>query len=216
MTDFSEFVQMLPDYLGIFILMLSTFLVGYLSASWFQGNRFRKKIKRLKKEVNSLRKPEKDPRDIETIFTEIKPKIMEVVMEAREAEEEEQLLESVPSIEELRARVEEELTDEEEVSQEAIAQRARTTYISYNIEKPELDFDSFGYADGDNRDDLTRIMGIGPYIEQKLNDIGICTYDQISRLKDSDIKVITELIDFFPGRIERDNWVGQAKALKVK
>ena len=58
------------------------------------------------------------------------------------------------------------------------------------------------------------IKGVGPYIELKLNEIGIYNYDQISRLKESDIRIITDLIDFFPGRIERDNWVGQAEALK--
>jgi len=49
----------------------------------------------------------------------------------------------------------------------------------------------------------------------KLNEIGIFNFDQISRLDEADVRTITELIDFFPGRIDRDNWVGQARALKV-
>ena len=57
--------------------------------------------------------------------------------------------------------------------------------------------------------------GIGPYIEQRLNEIGIYNYDQISRFKEEDIRVLTELIDFFPGRIERDNWIAQAASLKT-
>ena len=63
---------------------------------------------------------------------------------------------------------------------------------------------------------MTKINGIGPYIEQKLNEIDIYTYRQISNLKEADIRTVTELIDFFPGRIERDDWVGQAAALLVE
>ncbi len=80
--------------------------------------------------------------------------------------------------------------------------------VSYNY------FDNFGRADSNNSNDLTKLNGIGPYIEQKLNEIGIYNYDQISRFNQVDINVITELIDFFPGRIERDNWIGQANSLK--
>ncbi|MBT4473007.1 MAG: hypothetical protein HOC64_05295 [Bacteroidetes bacterium] len=66
-----------------------------------------------------------------------------------------------------------------------------------------------------NADRLTQINGIGPYIEQRLNEIGIYNYSQISRLQLRDIVIITSLIDFFPGRIERDNWVEQANELKL-
>ena len=45
---------------------------------------------------------------------------------------------------------------------------------------------------------------------KKLNEIGIFTYQQISNLNNNDIAKITELLKFFPGRIERDDWIGQA------
>ena len=98
-------------------------------------------------------------------------------------------------------------------SPKEIAEKARTSYISFTNNTPKLDFDHFGHADTGNSEDLTKINGIGPYIEQKLNDIGIYNYRQLSRFKDEDIRVLTELIDFFPGRIERDDWVGQAEEL---
>lgn len=60
------------------------------------------------------------------------------------------------------------------------------------------------------KDDLQKINGIGPAIEKKLNGIGIYNYNQISKFKSDDIIKITEQIKFFPGRIERDDWVGQA------
>jgi predicted flap endonuclease-1-like 5' DNA nuclease len=63
------------------------------------------------------------------------------------------------------------------------------------------------------KDDLTLIEGIGPFIEQKLNDIGIYTYEQISQFEDADIEEVTEKIQFFEGRIEKDDWVNQAQSL---
>lgn len=63
------------------------------------------------------------------------------------------------------------------------------------------------------RDDLTRIEGVGPFLAQKLNEAGIFTFSQIAGWDSADIGRITELIGYFPGRIERDDWVGQAVKL---
>ena len=52
-------------------------------------------------------------------------------------------------------------------------------------------------------------------IEHRLNNIGIYNYEQVSKLNTENIHKITELIDFFPGRIERDNWVGKAQLFKI-
>ncbi|MEL7121680.1 MAG: helix-hairpin-helix domain-containing protein [Bacteroidota bacterium] len=62
-------------------------------------------------------------------------------------------------------------------------------------------------------DDLTLIEGIGPFIEKKLNEIGITTYQQISEFDDKKISEVTKAIQFFEGRIQKDNWVGQAMSL---
>ncbi|MDG3581931.1 MULTISPECIES: hypothetical protein [Galbibacter] len=78
----------------------------------------------------------------------------------------------------------------------------------------KLDFSKIGVATEANKDDLKRIEGIGPFIEKKLNSIGLFKYDQLSRLTDDDIEVVTELIEFFPGRIKRDDWKGKAQKLK--
>ncbi|MEX0995490.1 MAG: hypothetical protein WDZ45_00415 [Flavobacteriaceae bacterium] len=80
----------------------------------------------------------------------------------------------------------------------------------------ELNFDNFGYADEKNKDDLTKIEGLNPFIEEKLNQIGIYNYSQISRFTSDDIKALTHLLEYFPGRIERDEWVNQAKELESK
>ncbi|SMD06046.1 hypothetical protein [Rhizobium sp. RU36D] len=61
-------------------------------------------------------------------------------------------------------------------------------------------------------DDLKRISGIGPKVEQVLNGMGVTRFADIAAWTVDDIaKFDTEL--GFSGRIERDDWVGQAKAL---
>jgi len=61
------------------------------------------------------------------------------------------------------------------------------------------------------KDDLKLIHGIGPLIEKKLNALGIYSFRQISEFTPRTIDEITETIKFFPGRIERDKWVSQAR-----
>lgn len=61
-------------------------------------------------------------------------------------------------------------------------------------------------------DDLKKISGVGPVLEEKLNKFGIYHYRQIVGLKKADIAEIDEALDF-KGRIERDDWLKQAKAL---
>ena len=61
-------------------------------------------------------------------------------------------------------------------------------------------------------DDLKRIGGIGPKMEQTLNELGIYHFDQLANLTDAEIAWVDSRLRF-RGRIERDNWVGQAKSL---
>ena len=65
----------------------------------------------------------------------------------------------------------------------------------------------------ENSDDLTRIEGIGPFIARLLQQQGINSFAQISLWTEADVEHITKAIGYFPGRISRDNWVGQAKIL---
>ncbi len=61
-------------------------------------------------------------------------------------------------------------------------------------------------------DDLKKISGIGPQNEQKLNGLGIYHFDQIARWSAPEAQWIGSFMAF-PGRIEREDWVGQAKLL---
>ena len=67
------------------------------------------------------------------------------------------------------------------------------------------------------KDDLKKIKGLGLFIEKKLNKFGIFTYEQISQLDDELINTVSKAIKFFPDKIIKDDWVGQASdLLKIK
>lgn len=67
----------------------------------------------------------------------------------------------------------------------------------------------------DELDDLKAVSGVGPALERKLNDYGVKTYRQMAGWTKKDIGKIEEevMAGRFAGRIVRDDWVGQAKAL---
>lgn len=75
----------------------------------------------------------------------------------------------------------------------------------------KIDFVRIGTSTEDEKDDLKIIKGVGPFIEKKLNALGIFRFKQIANFTDEDKDLVNEAIEFFKGRIKRDDWVGQAK-----
>lgn len=65
---------------------------------------------------------------------------------------------------------------------------------------------------GGEKDNLTRIKGVGVKIEEALNNIGIYHFDQIAAWDEENIAWADSTLGF-PGRAERENWVAQAAAL---
>ena len=61
-------------------------------------------------------------------------------------------------------------------------------------------------------DDLKLISGVGPKIEGILNELGIYTYAQVAAWKKAERAWVDGYLNF-RGRIDRDDWVRQAKAL---
>ena len=60
------------------------------------------------------------------------------------------------------------------------------------------------------RDNLQDIKGVGPFIEEKLNALGIYTFKQIANMNLEIEEQVNVAIEFFPGRIRRDEWAKQA------
>ncbi len=67
-------------------------------------------------------------------------------------------------------------------------------------------------AGSGGNDDLKRIRGIGVLIEKRLNTLGVETYEHIANWTAADIDRVSQSLDF-KGRIERENWVEQARIL---
>jgi len=61
-------------------------------------------------------------------------------------------------------------------------------------------------------DDLKQLSGVGPALEKKLHAAGVTSFAQIAAWTDADVAAIDEQLSF-KGRIEREGWIAQAKAL---
>ena len=61
-------------------------------------------------------------------------------------------------------------------------------------------------------DDLKRIGGIGERNERRLNGLGIFHLDQIAAWTPAEMRWVAQHLPF-PERLERDDWVGQARRL---
>ncbi|WP_394689198.1 hypothetical protein [Hoeflea sp.] len=64
----------------------------------------------------------------------------------------------------------------------------------------------------DSPDDLKLISGVGPKLEQVLNGLGIWTFAQVANWTAEEIAWVDDYLQF-KGRIDRDDWISQARAL---
>lgn len=64
-------------------------------------------------------------------------------------------------------------------------------------------------------DDLEDVVGIGPVLNAKLREMGITTFEQVAAWSAADAERIGNELDF-PGRIERENWIEQARTLHAQ
>ncbi|WP_420342659.1 NADH-quinone oxidoreductase subunit E [Paenirhodobacter sp.] len=63
------------------------------------------------------------------------------------------------------------------------------------------------------KDDLKVIEGVGPVLEERLNEWGIFHYDQIAAWGPAEVLFADENVPRFKGRCSRDKWVAQAKII---
>ncbi len=92
-------------------------------------------------------------------------------------------------------------------------EKARPKRSSAKPKKPKVLYTD-GPTDGEP-DDLKKIKGIGPKFEKDLHAKGVYYFRQIAAWKAADIQRVDDIIDSFPGRIQRDEWVKQAKAFAI-
>ena len=64
-------------------------------------------------------------------------------------------------------------------------------------------------------DDLKKIASIGEDLEAQLKKLNVLRYDQIAAFSDDDIANLDEVLNL-NGRVEREDWLGQARALMAE
>jgi predicted flap endonuclease-1-like 5' DNA nuclease len=119
-----------------------------------------------------------------------------------DAKEEAKAREAELSAKEEKLKAKEAEIDSKQAELDRIAAKAET-----------IDFGVIGTASASEKDDLKVIKGIGPFIEEKLNALGIYTFAQIAKMTSDLEDEVNVAIEFFPGRVKRDKWVKQAKEL---
>lgn len=65
----------------------------------------------------------------------------------------------------------------------------------------------------EDRDNLQDIVGIGKVFERALHELGIFTFRQIANFDISDVARVNAALKDSRGRMEQDDWIGQAKEL---
>jgi predicted flap endonuclease-1-like 5' DNA nuclease len=63
-----------------------------------------------------------------------------------------------------------------------------------------------------DKDDLKKITGVGPKLEETLNGLGVYQFAQVASWTNDEVMWVDDNLSF-KGRIERDDWIGQASEL---
>jgi NADH-quinone oxidoreductase subunit E len=98
--------------------------------------------------------------------------------------------------------------DETGVSKQEAPAISKAKPVLEGATKPAMLAEAKGAAD-----DLKKIKGVGPKLEAQLNTMGIFHFWQIAAWGAQDVAWMDENLEGFKGRVSRDDWVGQAKAL---
>lgn len=216
-TDPSAFsaVNNISGIVEISLMLLVSFLIGFVVAYKLRGNYIRKVWDSLNQLIHQLDFKEDDLRSVRLQIVSLE-KEKAVLMERSMAigtHSSRELGWLQQQLEQARAR-------EKELAHEVASLTARAEQLEGQISHLQLKLietekDARTKATKFIRpDDLTRIKGIGPFIERRLNKMGIYTYQQISEMDAQSIEKVGETIKFFPDRILRDDWIGQARRLQ--
>jgi predicted flap endonuclease-1-like 5' DNA nuclease len=200
---------LLPKTAAIFeilALLLGAAIIGFVTSWFYNKSVYKKKIETIESDLNDQKKQklqlETDKKSLQKVLSEKETEIKHLTLEVKALKA--LHAESVHETDDMKLknkRTEQKLY----VKDEAMNNLTHGMHL--------LDYNSFGTAKEEEKDDLKMISGIGPFIEERLHALDIYTFRQISKFTKKDIKTIDEAIEYFSGRIERDEWVAQAKEL---
>jgi len=152
--------------------------------------------KSVEEKIETVEQEEIPVEEVETMEEEVVIETPEVIQEATEDEEVE-----IPT----EDAIEKALEALGEIDEQENEDAPNQVLIS---EKPEL----LSEARNGEKDKLSEIKGVGPKLEEKLNEAGIYHFDQIANWSEENIKWLEENT-VFAHRAQKDLWVRQAKTL---
>ncbi|MDM8162057.1 hypothetical protein QUH73_19725 [Labilibaculum sp. K2S] len=190
----------------IIAMLLGAAIIGSVTAWFYAKSVNNKRIEELESEINKNKKEaekiKKEKNNLQKTFAEKYTKIEQVTKEGKTLKSQNSAAVNDTTETKLKNKITEQLLAKEH---EALPNLRQGMHL--------LDYNSFGTATGDEKDDLKMISGIGPFIEERLNALDIYTFRQISKFTAKDIEIIDDAIECFAGRIERDEWIAQASEL---
>ncbi|RPH31855.1 MAG: hypothetical protein EHM93_11735 [Bacteroidales bacterium] len=193
----------------ILSLLLVSAIIGYVTAWLYYKSIYVKRIKTLENEIDKMQ--------IQLIEYKEDKRNFDKTLRDKDAEKEHLILE----VKALKALHAEAVHETDSISlknkrNEQLLYEKDEALLNIAQRKHLLNYTSFGTATFEEKDDLRMISGIGPFIEERLHALDIYTFRQISKFTKQDIETINNAIEYFSGRIERDEWIAQAKDLYQK
>lgn len=182
------------------LLLLITGVIGYLIGSilchWLTGGKTETSAEASSSAETVMEEKKAEPEPVKAVEPEPKPV---------PAPEPEPKPEPAPVSKPEPAASEPERETQPEPEPAAVASAA-SAFVSSGPEPVFLK-----EAQGD-ADDLKKIKGVGPKLESKLNNLGIYHFAQIAVWTKENVAFVDDKLSF-KGRIDRDDWIEQAKIL---
>ena len=208
----------------IFILMLVAAILGFL-IGWFlhqytHGRKFRVLQDRYNDQVRRYNQLQNDHLALKSQLKEADKNYadLQARLLIQKSENERLLKNQSRGLENENTQLEDSLRQESAshlatLSLSSKARKEEETLARIAGKAKDIDFELIGLATEDQKDDLKLIKGVGLFIEKKLHSLGIYTFRQIANFTEELEDKVNEAIEFFPGRIRRDEWVKQAQNL---
>ncbi|MEZ4946900.1 MAG: hypothetical protein R2804_15285 [Cyclobacteriaceae bacterium] len=209
----------------ILFMTLGAFLIGFLAAYYLQEEPIKKwrtayfteehEKKELHFMARSLRS-EKQTLLNQKSYQELQFK-SELAAKSQLAQQLNAKVEETTRALETQKEAEGDLQNElNELRSKAQQLEAEVSHLRFKIKQLEFENQSkseLRVPKEDEISDLTQIQGIGPAISRKLYAMGIYSFKQISQFDKGMIDQVGKALKYFPDRILRDDWVGQARKL---
>jgi len=192
--------------LEIILMLLGSAIIGYITAWLYYKSVYEKRIKVIETEKHELNNR----------IVNLDSEIFNLKKSLNDKDEEiEHLKLEINALKALHAEAVHETDDMtlKNKRNEQLLYEKDEALVNIAQRKHLLDYKSFGVASESEKDDLKMISGIGPFIEERLHALDIYTFRQISKFTPQDVNTINDAIEYFSGRIERDEWVAQAQEL---